>query len=191
MPDDATVRVTSPREDLAAMFAIRAAEVGMTVHRTRSADVPAVLGRLFVQLGIKAAAVTDALVGIGGRLSPGVILTPWSQLSGIESLYEMDAGLSEVQAAIAETGTLVCWSGPGRGRGVSLVPPIHIAVVRRSDLVPDLVDYFARHAGQGPEHLPSSVVFITGPSKTADIEGILITGVHGPRAVHILLVEDA
>ena len=116
---------------------------------------------------------------------------PWGNVPTFEPLYRVDAGVTDVQAAIAETGTLVCWSGPGRGRGLSLVPPVHIAVVRRSDIVPDLIDYLARHAQHGPEALPSSIVFITGPSKTADIEGVLITGVHGPREVHILLVDDA
>jgi L-lactate dehydrogenase complex protein LldG len=114
----------------------------------------------------------------------------WRDTPGFEALYNTDVGITDVQAAIAETGSLVCTAGPGSARGLSLVPPIHIAIVRRSQVVPDLIDYWTPSLNA---QLPpsSSVALITGPSKTADIEGVLITGVHGPREVHILLIEDA
>ena len=71
-------------------------------------------------------------------------------------------------------------------RGASLIPPVHIAVVAQAQIVPDLCDYFG---GLGLS-LPANINVITGPSKTADIEGILITGVHGPGDVHVALVCD-
>ena len=87
---------------------------------------------------------------------------------------------------VAETGTLVCTSGNERWRGLTLIPPLHIAIVEAQQITPDLIDLFA---GGMPAPLPANVTLISGPSKTADIEGILITGVHGPREVHVVVVD--
>jgi L-lactate dehydrogenase complex protein LldG len=103
--------------------------------------------------------------------------------------FTLDAGITDVHAAVAETGTLICCSGPGHSRGLSLIPPIHIAIVRAADILPDMLDYFASRRGQKSPQLPSSQAFITGPSKTADIEGELIVGVHGPGRVYVVVVE--
>jgi len=102
-------------------------------------------------------------------------------------LFACDAAVTGVAAAIAETGTLVCTSGPRSPRGVSLIPPVHIALVDARQIVGDLFDYFAR---LDPTTLPANINLITGPSKTADIEGILVTGVHGPGIVHALVLHS-
>jgi len=106
--------------------------------------------------------------------------------SGDKAMFTAHAGITGVTAAVAETGSLVCSSGPDLWRGMSLIPPVHIAVVRVDQIVPDLVDLLG---GLSSCRLPASLSVITGPSKTADIEGILITGVHGPGAVWICVVE--
>jgi L-lactate dehydrogenase complex protein LldG len=189
--DDAVVRVTGRIEDLAAVFEQRAVATGMVVHRTTAPSLAARVAELAAGLGVRRAAVADGpgMVEVGRAIAGAGIerVSGWG-VPGFAPLYEADAGITDVQAAIAETGSLVCWSGPGRGRGLSLAPPVHIAVVMRSQIVPDLIDYWPRHS---TEPLPANIVLITGPSKTADIEGVLVTGVHGPREVHILLVEDA
>lgn len=105
--------------------------------------------------------------------------------------YTIDAGITLLPAAIAESGSLVVLSSATTGRAASLVPPIHIAVVRERDILPDLVDLWPWFAQRGLPACGSSFTLITGPSKTADIEGILITGVHGPREVHIYVVPHA
>lgn len=102
-----------------------------------------------------------------------------------ETLFDVPVAVTGVLAGVAETGTLVCASGPDAARGVSLIPPTHIAIVAVEQLVADLADAFTLLEGQA---LPSNVNLITGPSKTADIEGVLITGVHGPGVVHVVLV---
>ncbi len=103
------------------------------------------------------------------------------------ALFDAGAAVTGVTAAIAETGTIVCTSGPDTARGSSLIPAVHIAVVAGGQIVPDLFDYFA--ALPAGADLPANINLISGPSKTADIEGILITGVHGPGEVHIVVIE--
>ena len=71
----------------------------------------------------------------------------------------------------------------------SLTPPVHIAIVERVQIVPDLIDAFERLAGRGLDALPSNVTLITGPSKTGDIELQLTTGVHGPGKWRVIVIE--
>jgi L-lactate dehydrogenase complex protein LldG len=103
-----------------------------------------------------------------------------------DTLFRVDASVTGVSAAVAESGTIVCPSGPGCARGASLIPPIHVALVGRWQLLPDLCDYLASLSADG--QLPANLCLISGPSKTADIEGVLVTGVHGPGKLHILVV---
>lgn len=103
-----------------------------------------------------------------------------------QTLFSVDAAVTGVSAAIAETGTIVCTSGPDQARGASLIPPVHIAVVSASQILPDLCDYLAQLVDG--DDLPANTNLISGPSKTADIEGILITGVHGPGELHVVLI---
>lgn len=97
-------------------------------------------------------------------------------------------GISSATVAVAETGTLALASGPGTERVVSLLPPLHIAVVSADQIVPDLFDLIARMQTSAPE-MPSNWVLITGPSKTGDLELKLTTGVHGPGAWHVIVVQ--
>ena len=93
-------------------------------------------------------------------------------------------GVTGADLAIAASGTLLLRSGPGRGRAVSLLPWVHVAVVEERALVATLEEAFARLG----EPLPSSAVLITGPSRSADIENDLSVGVHGPGEVHVVLL---
>ncbi len=97
-----------------------------------------------------------------------------------KSVFAADIGISSVDWGVAETGTLILRSQPGRERMVSLVPPVHVAVVEVSQIVPDLFDVFAALQAEGLDNLHSNIALITGPSKTGDIELQLTTGVHGP-----------
>jgi len=191
--NESVVRVVGAGEDLPDVFAKRAAAAGMMVHKTTGAALTDDLVALVDSLAAGRVAIQDrdSLAGVLSALRHRGRKADLGGTVDFAALYDVDAGITDVQAAIAETGSLVCSSGSGRGRGLSLVPPLHIAVVWCSQIVPDLVDYWASHAGSLPQTLPSSIVLITGPSKTADIEGVLITGVHGPREVHVMLVLDA
>jgi L-lactate dehydrogenase complex protein LldG len=86
---------------------------------------------------------------------------------------------------VAETGSICIQSGPRTRRLASLAVVEHIAILKREDIVADLLDWAASLGA----NLPANEVLITGPSKTADIEMNLVMGVHGPKNVHIILIE--
>ena len=102
-----------------------------------------------------------------------------------EASFAATLGITGVEVALAETGSLVVTSRTEGAQLASLAPPVHVALYRRSQLVASLDEVLERVQGPG-----RSVVFITGTSRTADIEQILIRGVHGPGEVHAILVED-
>ena len=97
-----------------------------------------------------------------------------------------DVGLSSADAALAETGSLVISSGDAKSRMVSLLPPVHVALVPESKLTADIFTWTAVRKGD----LPSNVVLVSGPSKTADIEMTLVKGVHGPKRFIVILYGD-
>jgi L-lactate dehydrogenase complex protein LldG len=109
-----------------------------------------------------------------------------------ERLACAEIGLSGVDYAIAETGTLALSALPGQMRGVSLLPPVHVAVASSEQIVATLADCLALFQAEGPslpERLSSCVSFITGPSRTGDIELSLTIGVHGPGELHLVILD--
>ena len=110
-----------------------------------------------------------------------------------EASFAATVGITGVDFALAETGSLVVTSRTEGAQMASLAPPVHVALYRRSQLVGSLDEVLEKlQSPRAPERVGSgrSVVFITGTSRTADIEQILIRGVHGPGEVHAILVED-
>jgi L-lactate utilization protein LutC len=107
-----------------------------------------------------------------------------------DDYFAADVGITNVAYLIAETGTLVMASQPDEPRSASLLPPIHIALAHRSQLLPDLFDLFDLFSPvEGKGSPPSCLTLITGPSKTGDIELKLVTGVHGPGELHVVVGE--
>ncbi|MDF2569706.1 MAG: lutC 1 [Sporomusa sp.] len=108
----------------------------------------------------------------------------------IDIAEQADVGITWVDYAIGYTGTVALFNGPTTGRSVSLLPPTHIAVMKESDIVPTMstvMRQLVERRGQG--NLPSSVDFITGPSRTSDIEMDLSIGVHGPFRIWTVVIE--
>lgn len=103
-------------------------------------------------------------------------------------IFSFDVGITTAQAAIAETGTLVLDSARERNRLVSLVPPVHIAIVDASAIYATLGETLATL--QNDEELSPAVTFITGPSRTGDIELILTIGVHGPQELYVIINQS-
>ena len=110
-----------------------------------------------------------------------------------DMLTRADMGLSGVDCALAETGTLALAAKPGQMRGVSLLPPVHVAVMRSTQLVERMEDYLAILQADDEDvqrTLTSCISFITGPSRTADIELSLTIGVHGPVELHLIIIDE-
>lgn len=129
----------------------------------------------------------DALaVGDVEVLSPVVRPDREGHAEDLARLDRATVGLTGAVAVLAETGSVVVMSGAGRPRLASLLPPVHVVLVSRAQLVPSLGAWLAAQPGRPAE--AANCVVITGPSRTADIEMTLTRGVHGPRAIHIVFV---
>ena len=187
------VRQVGADADLVARFAESARSAGLRVHHATGTDWIAPLREILSECGARTVFLEPSAAKAAGfdidRLTADLMGASIAVQTDArdETLFSVDAGITGVECAVAETGTLVCQSGSGRVRGGSLIPPLHVALVNAAQIVPDLYDCLARFGGGSD--LPANVNMITGPSKTADIEGILVTGVHGPREVHVILVE--
>ncbi len=184
------IRLVQTDIGLPALFAKQAAANAMSVITLAVEDLAQRLIDLLRQLncasvGLPVSPLLDSLDLAGQLKAAGIAAQRWDELSA-DAVYGLDAGVTDAWAAVAETGSLVVRANPDHGRVLSLVPPIHIAIVQPRDLVPDLLDLMYRLQREGTG---SGTVLITGPSKTTDIEGNLVTGVHGPGAVHVLLLE--
>ena len=208
------------RETLA-KFRVEFERVAGVYHRVASMnDVPDVIGAIARERGgRRAIAWHPAALGVdwGNALSAHGLTTVAMPAAGVESAAERqalrdliaaaDLGVTGVDLAVAETGSLVLRSGSGRPRSTSLLPPYHVAVFDRHALVESLAqvgvlleawhdvpsearaDAAEGRADPAEAWRGGVINFITGPSRTADIELTLTRGVHGPKEVHAIFVE--
>lgn len=115
---------------------------------------------------------------------------PWKDsFSNTISLATCDASITGCEFLVARTGTLVLSAAQQSGRTVSVYAPVHICIAYTSQLVYDIKDALQSVRDKYNGTIPSLVTFATGPSRTADIEKTLVTGVHGPKEVYCFLVE--
>lgn len=184
-------RAQLPQPQQVELFVEKATALTATVARvTTPAEVPAAVADYLAQNNL----TTDI------RMAPD----PWLEAIDWTSrpLLRIETGagrsrdlvsLTPAFAAIAETGTLMMHSGPHGATTLNFVPDNHIVVLRREQITGSMEDAFARlrQAVGGAASWPRSVNLVTGPSRTADIEGIPVLGAHGPRQLHIILVEAA
>ena len=135
--------------------------------------------------------LADVIEELGIRSANGDVLGRPDRVERIRALEPVPFCISGADAAIAESGTLVVVSGPGRGRLASLLPPVHLAILPAEWIVRSLPDAFALLAtrfGADVVQRHSNITLITGPSRTADIEQSLTLGVHGPKEIHVVVV---
>lgn len=170
--------------DLVARFRTQVEALQTTVDKvTQMADVPAAAAHYLQLNGLP----------VSGCVWPALANLDWSG-SGLvlesRAAKDEDAiGITGAFAAIAETGTLMLLSGAGTPSSNSLLPETHIAVLSLSRIVPHMEDAWALlRAEHGTP--PRAVNFISGPSRTADIEQTIVIGAHGPYRVHIILVRE-
>lgn len=189
-----------PDADLAARFVARLVAIDGEVHRVDAGDaastIDAILGRhdaaeflAWDEEAIGVPGLFQRLTAAGRRRIPAS--TPADaagRLAHQAGYRELAAGITGADAGLAESGSVVLVSGPGRPRMASLIPSVHVAVLRTPQIertLPHLIAARPALAAAG-----SSFVVITGPSRTADIELTLTLGVHGPRRVHVVLIDD-
>ncbi|KUO65364.1 MAG: hypothetical protein APF84_16735 [Gracilibacter sp. BRH_c7a] len=119
----------------------------------------------------------------------GLNLTLWNHQADrremIRQCANVDVGITWADYGVANTGSMAILSNPVQSRAVSLLPPVHIAILKRETILPHMGDIFTK---LDYTDLPSSLTFITGPSRTSDIEMDLALGVHGPAKVFILIL---
>jgi len=183
-----------PADERAAQLVRLMRAVNTEVHETSDAAWPALLAELCVAKGVGrlclapttpvGAAASAALEGSGvERVAYDRDIEAWKE----ELFFSVDAGLTSVVAGIAETGSLLVIPTAEEPRLLSLAPPIHFAVLSRATIGNTLLEVLRRQAFG--DTLPTNVLLISGPSKTADIEQTLVYGVHGPRQLVVLLTD--
>jgi L-lactate dehydrogenase complex protein LldG len=104
-------------------------------------------------------------------------------------LEKCDAGITACDALVAQTGSILVSASSAGGRALSVLPPHHIVVVRANQIVPDLATALRQAQQRYAPNWPSSLSFITGPSRTGDIERILVLGAHGPKRLTVFLLD--
>lgn len=106
-----------------------------------------------------------------------------------EIFERTQASLTLARGAIAETGTLVLWPDTDEPRTMSLVPPVHVCLLKASQLSSSFASLLAQEQW-ATKGLPTNALLISGPSKTADIQQTLAYGAHGPKELIVLLIQD-
>jgi len=216
VPDDLSVWpdlgpvIGPPGDDLISSFEAELASVGASAHRAKNrSEVGTLLSSILTERGSGVVLSRNPLLKLLGLeeilrdldipawrwpadhgSEPGVVD---ASASYRERCFSGGAGITGVDFALVESGTLVLTSATEGSQLSSLAPPVQIAFYRRQQVVATLEEVLLRLAAGtegGGINAGRSIVMITGTSRTADIEQILIRGVHGPRELHAVLVED-
>ena len=137
------------------------------------------------RIALHAGRLADAVVA---GLSSGIELLRIDNGYDKDALEACDAGLTECESLVAQTGSVCVTARSSGGRALSVLPPHHVVIASRDQLVTDLSAAYERLAAKYAANYPSFISFITGPSRTGDIERILVLGAHGPKKLTVLLV---
>ena len=150
------------------------------------------LGQIISELQGRALAKRIALsdAPLVSELVRGIAIEELQICPPVSELFSYDVGVTMAQAAIAETGTLILESEKERHRLVSLLPPVHVAVVRSDDICLTIGDALKLLRGRENDEMSRAITFITGPSRTADIELTLTIGVHGPKELYVIVLDN-
>lgn len=178
-------KVGSGQVDLLAQFAKNSADLKTDFRLVNSAEE--IIGQLFELASVWKKIAThhgELTDTVCNKLSLPVCLTD----EGYEKfeLETCDVGITECDCLVAQTGSVLVTSRSAGGRALSVLPPHHVVLARQDQLVPDLPAAFELLENRYASNYPSFVSLITGPSRTGDIERILVLGAHGPKRLTIL-----
>jgi L-lactate dehydrogenase complex protein LldG len=194
---DLRTGVQETRVDLTERFQSEMIRIGGRIHHaTNAQSVCEYIEQVAEAAGARTIICSNRRVadefGIANRLGAkgiAVIADP-SQSDIVTNAARSEIGVTGVDYALAETGSLVLVARPGQPRSVSLLPPVHIALIRPEQIIRGFDELFdLLRADFEATGAKSAVTFITGPSRTADIELTLVVGVHGPQQLHAVLVD--
>jgi L-lactate dehydrogenase complex protein LldG len=186
-------------EDLVAVFRANLEALSGVVHEPTGPEAAAlIVAELVNATGaesflswdadwIAVPGLLDSLTAIGLERQPDVVPRDGAGRRDHQlGYFGCAVGITGASAGLAETGSVIVPSGPGRPRMASLIAETHIALLSRDRLWPSLADWIEDH----PDSLAAvtNLTVVTGPSRTADIEMVITRGVHGPREVHVVLV---
>ena len=181
-------------DDPVGFFAAQARTWQAQVTITTAANWTGELKQILTAKGIKRCAAgsnTAIAADLADALSEQTVIWCDSQdQTARDQLFDAaEAGITTTLGGITQTGSLIVWPTTDEPRLLSLAPEIHIAVLSASQLYANWLE--AQRAQQWTQAMPSNALLITGPSKTADIQRLLVYGAHGPRELVILLLRDA
>jgi L-lactate dehydrogenase complex protein LldG len=169
---------------------------GMGVHQIKGAR--AALEHAFAlvkQSGASRLGVADLGEELNGFLTEAAqsqsveMIKAGDDRSQVEAIEPLPAGLTRAELAVAQVGALVQAARPGGGRLLSLLPPMHVALLHADDVLPAIDDLpvALQDPKRFPDGIPPAVSIIGGPSKTGDIEAVIVLGVHGPGRVEVVI----
>jgi L-lactate dehydrogenase complex protein LldG len=194
---DLRTRVEETHVDLTEQFQSEMIRIGGRFHHaTNEESVCGYIEQVTEAEGARTVICSNRRVadefGMANRLAAkgiAFIVEP-SQSDIVTNAARADIGVTGVDYALAETGSLVLVARPGQPRSVSLLPPVHIALIRPEQIIRGFDELFELLRDDfEATGVKSAVTFITGPSRTADIELTLVVGVHGPQQLHAVLVD--
>ena len=185
-----------PPEERVARLRTLMETVHTETHLTTAADWPTLVERILAERGL------DQLLIAPGTPHGARLVERWQGDGSprwkaydrpveewkAELFNDTPASLTGTLGALAATGSLVLWPDRQEPRLMSLVPPLHIALLRASTVVDNFYELKQQHRWQ--DGMPTNALLISGPSKTADIEQVLAYGAHGPKDLVVLIVED-
>ena len=194
-PPDFWAKIKIDQEELINQFIVNAEKLTAKVYQiTDKNNIQGKLGEVFTEINARSAILWDSpqlrdMGAVDACRNLGTELVFWDNKADRQSMIRqcasVDVGITSADYGIAITGSMAIVGNPQQSRAVSLLPPVHIALLKKENIVAHMGDILMK---LNYTDMPSSLSFITGPSRTSDIEMDLALGVHGPGKVYIFLL---